>query len=129
MKKYSGPAEPKSARPGRKIPLWIGGSADAAVARAGRLADGWFPQVPPGPRLDAALALVNDAAVAAGRDPSTIQMEGRVTLAPGAEDQWVEQAAAWRAAGASHISVNTMGHGRSVAEHIATSVRFRELFG
>ncbi len=36
------------------IPIWFGASSDPALRRAGRLADGWFPQVPPGPRLDEA---------------------------------------------------------------------------
>jgi len=109
------------------IPLWIGGTADAAVARAGKLADGWFPQVQPGPRLDASLAIVNQAAAAAGRDPSTIAMEGRITLVAGDEAQWVAQTDAWRAAGASHLSVNTMGQGRTPAQHIATIERYKQL--
>ena len=33
----------------RPIPVWFGGSLAAAYAALGRLADGWFPQVPPGP--------------------------------------------------------------------------------
>lgn len=111
------------------IPLWIGGTADAAIARAGRLADGWFPQVQPGPRLDASLAVLNAAAEAAGRDPKTIQMEGRITLAVGQEHEWVAQTNAWRAAGASHLSINTMGQGRTPAEHIATIRRYREVIG
>src|SRR4051812_41650087 len=63
----------------RPIPVWVGGSSDAAYRRMGRLADGWFPQVRPGDDLDHALAVIADAARAAGRDPSTIGMEGRVT--------------------------------------------------
>ena len=50
-----------------------------AYRRAGRLADGWFPQVPPGPQLDEARAIVEQAAVAAGRDPAALGMEGRVS--------------------------------------------------
>src|SRR5262249_27062562 len=46
----------------RPIPVWIGGSADAALARAGRVADGWFPQVQPGPRLDHEISVVHEAA-------------------------------------------------------------------
>lgn len=111
------------------IPLWIGGTAEPAIARAGRLADGWFPLVQPGERLDASLAVLNAAAESAGRDPASIQMEGRFTLVPGQEAQWVEQTEAWRAAGASHFSVNTMGQGRTPAEHIATIERYRALIG
>ena len=33
----------------RPIPIWIGGQSPPAYRRIGRLADGWFPQVPPGP--------------------------------------------------------------------------------
>ena len=62
------------------IPIWVGAQSPAAYRRAGRLADGWFPQVPPGARLDEARATVEQAARDAGRDPATLGMEGRVTL-------------------------------------------------
>ncbi|MGH8918057.1 MAG: LLM class F420-dependent oxidoreductase, partial [Actinomycetes bacterium] len=61
------------------IPVWFGGQSERAYRRIGRLADGWFPQVQPGQRLDDALALVADGARQAGRDPSTIQMDGRIS--------------------------------------------------
>ena len=67
----------------RPIPIWLGGSSPAAYRRAGKLADGWFPQVVPGPKLDDARAVVDAAAKEAGRDPAAIGMEGRVTLGRG----------------------------------------------
>jgi probable F420-dependent oxidoreductase len=94
----------------RPIPVWMGGSSTPAYQRIGRLADGWFPQVPPGPRLDEARAVVDAAAIAAGRDPSALGLEGRVTWS-GDAAKLEEQAARWRAAGATHLSVNTMGGG------------------
>src|SRR5581483_7983001 len=33
----------------RPIPVWFGGQSPPAYRRIGRLADGWFPQVQPGP--------------------------------------------------------------------------------
>src|SRR5918993_2963294 len=42
----------------RPIPVWIGGQSAPAYRRIGRLADGWVPQVAPGPRLREATAVV-----------------------------------------------------------------------
>jgi probable F420-dependent oxidoreductase len=96
----------------RPIPLWIGGSSRPAYERMGRLADGWFPQVPPDGRLDEARAIVEDAARAAGRDPAAIGMEGRVSwTASGGAEKLADHLGRWRAAGATHVSVNTMGAG------------------
>ena len=97
------------------------------MARIGKLADGWFPQVQPGPHLDHDLALIAEHATAAGRDPGQIEMEGRITLSSGAEDQWRAQTDAWRAAGATHLSVNTMSSGRTPQQHIETIERYMEI--
>jgi probable F420-dependent oxidoreductase len=102
----------------RPIPIWFGGQSERAYQRIGRLADGWFPQVPPGPKLDEARAVVEQAAVAAGRDPAQLGMEGRVSWRD-SPDQLAKHAATWREAGATHISVNTMGSGlRTVDDHL-----------
>ncbi len=90
-----------------------------AYRRAGRLGDGWLPQVPPGPKLDQARAIVEQAARDAGRDPSSLGMEGRVSWGDKSVDKLVEQLGRWRAAGASHASVNTMGAGlETVDDHL-----------
>jgi probable F420-dependent oxidoreductase len=102
----------------RPIPIWVGADSPPALRRAGRLADGWFPQMSPGPRLDEALALVREGAESAGRDPSTIGMEGRVALSHGV-DVAAERIEAWRKRGATHVCVNTMGTGAvDVGGHI-----------
>ena len=59
--------------------IWLGGSSVPAYRRAGRLADGWFPQIP-GPELDEANAVVQKAAARAGRDPAALGMEGRLVF-------------------------------------------------
>jgi probable F420-dependent oxidoreductase len=95
----------------RPIPVWIGGQSAPAYRRAGRLADGWFPQVAPGPKLDEAVGVVADAAHDAGRDPATLGMEGRVSWTDAGIDKLVDQVGRWREAGATHVSINTMGAG------------------
>lgn len=112
----------------RPIPIWIGGSSPAAYRRIGRLADGWFPQVAPGEPLDEARAIIEQAAVEAGRDPSTIGMEGRVTFDTKDQDKFVRQVDRWRKAGATHISINTMSSGyHGVDEHLAALSMAAEL--
>jgi probable F420-dependent oxidoreductase len=113
----------------RPIPLWFGARSPAAYRRAGRLGDGWFPMVVPGPELDAARAIVEQSAVEAGRDPATIGMDGRVSWT-GDADRFVDHVGRWRKAGASHLSVNTMNTGlTTVDQHLAAIERTAEALG
>ena len=109
----------------RPIPLWFGGNSVAAYERAGRLGDGWIPdQMRPGPALDTAKAAVERAASEAGRDPAQLGLQGRVRLVdrPGSDTDiaWiVQQVAAWHAAGATHVAIDTMGSGIGpLVEHL-----------
>jgi probable F420-dependent oxidoreductase len=114
----------------RPIPIWVGGSSVAAYRRMGRLADGWFPQVRPGPDLETALEVIAEAATAAGRDPSSIGMEGRGTWKSDDPEQIARQAARWRDAGASHLTIDTMRAGlRTLDDHIAALTTTAELVG
>ena len=102
----------------RPIPVWFGAQSERAYRRVGRLADGWFPQVPPGPKLDQARSVVEQAAAEAGRDPAGLGMEGRASWRDD-PDKLAEHAATWRDSGATHLSVNTMGAGlRTVDDHL-----------
>jgi probable F420-dependent oxidoreductase len=103
----------------RPIPIWIGGQSPAAYRRAGQLADGWFPQLQPGERLDDAIRIVSKASREAGRDPASLGMEGRVTW-HGDDDEVVAAVARWRDAGATHVSINTMKAGlATVDDHLS----------
>ena len=92
----------------RPIPVWIGAQSDRAYQRVGRVADGWFPQMAPGPDLDHATEVVAAAAVEAGRDPASLGVEGRISWR-GDPDKLAQRAQQWNDAGATHISINTMG--------------------
>lgn len=101
----------------------------AAYRRAGRVGDGWLPQVPPGPQLEQARALVHEAAVQAGREPAALGCEGRVGWT-GDLGAAVSDVTAWRDAGASHLSVNTMNAGLStVDDHLAVLSRLADELG
>ena len=93
----------------RPIPIWLGGASPAAYRRIGKLADGWFPRTEPGAELDAARTLVAAAAADAGRDPSAIGMEPRISWGAGRTDELTRSAQQWHHAGATHLSVDTMG--------------------
>ncbi len=103
----------------RPIPIWFGGMSPKAYDRMGRLADGWFPLVQPGPKLDEARGIVARAAEAAGRDPGAIGLEGRVDWR-GDRDDVLARIEGWRSAGATHLTLNTMGAGLAdVDDHLA----------
>ena len=97
------------------IPVWFGASSPRAFRRAGRLGDGWFPMVGPGPKLEAARQQVEQAATDAGRDPAQIGMQGQVSWNSSTDDL-AEGIRSWAQAGASHVSVNTMNAGLATVE-------------
>ncbi len=104
----------------RPIPVWFGAASEPAYRRTGRLADGWFPQLPPGEHLEKARAIVDAAARDAGRDPASLQMEGRVSWTDAGVAKLVDHVGRWRAAGASHLAINTMNAGLgAVDNHLA----------
>ncbi|MCC6458733.1 MAG: LLM class flavin-dependent oxidoreductase [Caldilineaceae bacterium] len=102
--------------PAHHIGLWLGANEPRASALAGRLADGWLADHYPValPRDLVTLSQhIDDAADAAGREPSAIQRiwniagtigrEGRDTLFQGSAKQWSE----WFADLAVDIGIDT----------------------
>ena len=70
---------PKPARPGVP-PIWIGGSVEAAMKRAGREFDGWFPSTPTAAQWAADFETVKASAVEKGRDPADVTGACYVTV-------------------------------------------------
>jgi probable F420-dependent oxidoreductase len=102
----------------RPIPVWIGGSAEPAIRRAARIADGYFPQRPLEDGMPATLERFRSWAAEAGRDPDAIGIEWRLNVADGTPDDWRREAEEWRELGATHLSVATMRGGLDVDGHI-----------
>jgi probable F420-dependent oxidoreductase len=111
----------------RPIPVWFGAASPRAFRRAGRLGDGWFPMVGPGPKLEQAREQVAQAATEAGRDPARIGMQGQVSW-NGNTDDLARRLQVWTDAGASHVSVNTMDAGlESVDQHLSVLTTAAEI--
>jgi probable F420-dependent oxidoreductase len=93
------------------IPVWIGGTAEPVLRRAGRVADGWLPQRRPDATAADQVARVRRYAEDAGRSPSEIGIEARLTLARVPRESRADFLAGWRELGATHLTVDTMGLG------------------
>jgi probable F420-dependent oxidoreductase len=108
----------------RPIPIWIGASAERALKRAAELADGYFTQRPLEGGWPATLEKLRGWLTEAGRDPARFGIDRRIEVSRGTPDEWCKQVEQWRALGATHLSLNTMGGGLQGADaHIA---RLRE---
>jgi probable F420-dependent oxidoreductase len=95
--------------PSAPVPIWLGGWGEAAFTRAARLGDGFVF----GGRVDNVIEQwnhVRDLVDGAGRSTDDFGGEAVVftTQGPAAI---AERIASWEAAGGTHASVNTMGHG------------------
>ncbi len=96
---HSGPV------PVHDMGIWLGVGGPRALALLGRAADGWVPSLPGMPldSLAGKQAIIDDAAAAAGRDPTSIRrvanVNGLITdgasdgFLHGPPDQWVDQLA------------------------------------
>jgi len=112
--------------PAKQIPIWMGGSSDAAYRRAAAMADG-FIFTSRGGSTESALKL-REMVGAAGREQSSFGIEGIVPYQAG-PDSWGLQIEAWKAAGATHMSVVAMNAGLDPKGHIAMLETYRKAIG
>ena len=109
--------------PARRIPIWIGATADAGLRRAARIADGWQSELGLGRQLEKNVAALRRYLDEYGRDQNAFGIAGEV--GPGAEG--VDEAVAWERLGATHVSVTTMGEGLATpADHVASLLDFKK---
>jgi probable F420-dependent oxidoreductase len=116
----------------RPPPIWVGAGSDRALRRAARVADGLFPQRPlgltdPAPWA-ATLGRVRGWVAEAGRDPGAFGIDRRIVVGPGTPDDWRRDIDEWRALGATHLSLDTMGGGLTTVDaHVARLAEALEL--
>lgn len=92
--------------PQRQIPVWFGGGSDAALQRAAAVGDGFFFGAA-GPRTEGALDKLRVMLTERGRDPEGFPVGAQIHTGRGAE-KCAAEAAAWKAAAGTHMSVSTM---------------------
>jgi probable F420-dependent oxidoreductase len=111
----------------RPIPVWMGGTAEDALKRIARIADGWFTQFQPNDNGRAAFERFRGYLRAAGRDPERFPIEGRVSVARlVGPDEWVRTAVGFKEMACTHLEINTMGAGyASLPDHVKALERFR----
>jgi probable F420-dependent oxidoreductase len=101
---------------GAALPVWFGGRAMAALQRAGRLGDGYHSSSTSPARYGERIAVIRDAAAAAGRPMLTLS--ARVRIEPGVPqtgqadyalrgtpDEIRAGLADWRAIGVDHLAI------------------------
>jgi probable F420-dependent oxidoreductase len=112
----------------RPIPVWIGGSAERALRRTARLADGYFPQRPLDGGWPATIEQMRTWVEEAGRDWASFGIEQRINIASGTPDDWRASADEWRELGATHLSLATMGGGlKGAGAHVERLREAREV--
>lgn len=116
--------------PRRDIPIWMGGRDARAVARAGRLGQGWFPLGMPHADIQAGLETMRTAAEEAGRDPDALGLQCSV-MATGDTAREVEVARSFEELGATHIGYFTSARfdadpGAGLQDHLDSLTAFAE---
>lgn len=110
----------------RPIPIWMGGSSDAALRRIAAIGDGWFPQMQAA-QAHEVVEKFYDFVREAGRDPKDVGIEARLSIAGKEPEDWVREAQTWREVGAEYLGVNTMNAGlKGPQEHIDAIRRVKE---
>jgi probable F420-dependent oxidoreductase len=108
-------------RPGRRIPVWTGGSAEGALARSARIGDGHMFSRSTDQDFTAA-ARLTELLAQRGRERSTFGMDLFVDVDQG-PDAWHELQQRWERAGGSLMSIRSMGLGSSIDGIAAARLR------
>jgi alkanesulfonate monooxygenase SsuD/methylene tetrahydromethanopterin reductase-like flavin-dependent oxidoreductase (luciferase family) len=90
------------------------------------MADGWLPSWRTAAEARPELERLRGYLEEAGRDRASFGLEVRIAYGDGDARRWAKGLEEWREAGATHVSVNTMGGGLDTVGHLAAVRRFAE---
>ena len=108
--------------PSKPVPVWIGGGSEERVLRRiARLGDGWLPMGDPAPNVPRIHEYLREY----GRQPSDLQIMGRVGVGQGTADDWKAEAHRLKDLGATHLTIGTAPD-LSPAEELEAALRARE---
>jgi len=119
----------------RPIPIWFGGNAEAMLRRIARLGDGWIALHRTAAEARPALEMLERFIEEAGRERSQLGLEARISYTQntstgdkGDPTAWETLMRDWQEAGATHLSLNTMGSGfKTPQEHIQAIQKFAKV--
>jgi probable F420-dependent oxidoreductase len=112
----------------RSIPVWFGGFSERSLRRMAKLADGWMLLHKSAAEAKKDLDLLAGYLEEAGRSRGEIGLEPGMSYGDGDAKIWETSLRDWRAAGATHLSFNTMGRGfSSPREHIQAIQKFAQV--
>lgn len=112
--------------PQHPIPLWVGGTAEAALKRAAQHGDGWIVSSVPVERVPELMTTLNNYLAEFRRDVANFGVDVQLNPArlreEGDQRKFIDF---WREQGATHIRVNPMGLGlKSADEYLRLGEKF-----
>jgi probable F420-dependent oxidoreductase len=113
--------------PGGRIPVWLGGRAEVVLRRAARIGDGFMPQFVTADQAAPFMDRVRGFLAEAGRATAEFGVDASARAQPDAMDHALALGEAWKLAGATHLTVNTIGTGcQTVDDHLSRLRTFRD---
>jgi len=121
--------------PAKPVPLWIGGSGNAAFARVAAHGDGWVTLYDrPGEHTARRIGRLRDRVARHGRDPASIGVDVWVSMGDSTPSDWRREVEGWRDHGVTHLTLNTafdVLHHRPIAgattdAHLDAACRYRD---
>jgi probable F420-dependent oxidoreductase len=117
-------------RPARPIPIWFGGTSDAALARCGRVGDGFIPLGGANEASRAAIATIREHRETAGGSMDGFGIQAQAQFMGGTPERWKSHAERWAELGATHLAVATHNAGPTDADgHVERLARYLEAVG